>query len=157
MKAATASDEVWRNGFVKINRGREAGLGSEDRTDGETFTGTVWGDPVLRGVPGVNVNTVFFGPGGRTYWHSHERGQVLLATAGRGYVRTRAGDGGWVVEGDVVFAGGGEEHWHGAGGETFLVHTAVSLGETTWLEEVAEDDYRAAVGPGPGGETPPVG
>ena len=131
--------------IVKINRGREAGLASENRTDGDTFTGTVWADPVLRGVSGVNVNTVFFGPGGRTYWHSHEGGQVLLVTAGRGYVRTRAGQGEWVAGGDVVFSDGGEEHWHGAGGETFLVHTAVSLGETKWLEEVAEEDYRGAV------------
>jgi quercetin dioxygenase-like cupin family protein len=70
---------------------------------------------------------------------------VLLVTAGRGYVRTRAGGGDWVAAGDVVLAEPGEEHWHGAGGETFLVHTAVSLGETRWLEAVAEDDYRTAV------------
>jgi quercetin dioxygenase-like cupin family protein len=133
------------DGFMKINRGREADLASEDRTDADTFTGIVWADPVLRGAPGLTVNTVFFGPGGRTYWHRHDRGQVLLVTAGRGYVRTRADSGDWLAAGDVVYSEPGEEHWHGAGGETFLVHTAVSLGETKWLEEVAESDYRTAV------------
>jgi quercetin dioxygenase-like cupin family protein len=123
-------------------RGREAESTSEARSD--TFTGTVWGDPVLR-EPGVTVNDVFFAPGGRTYWHRHEHGQILLVGHGRGYVRTRAGDGGWVAAGDVVFFAPGEEHWHGAGGDTYLLHRAISLGETEWLDEVAEADYRAAV------------
>lgn len=130
---------------MRINRGREGEAPSEARED--TFTGTVWADAVLQGAPGVLVNDVFFSPGGRTYWHRHERGQVLLVTQGRGYVQTRGrGDGGWVTAGDVVFFEPGEEHWHGAGGETYLLHRAISLGETEWLEEVAEDDYRAAVG-----------
>jgi hypothetical protein len=45
-----------------------------------------------------------------------------------------------------VFFEAGEEHWHGAGDASYLVHTAISLGATEWLEEVAEEDYRAAVG-----------
>jgi quercetin dioxygenase-like cupin family protein len=131
---------------VKINRGREAGQPSEDRTDGATFTGTVWGDTALSGVPGAMVSDVFFGPGGRTYWHRHENGQILLITHGRGRVQTRAGEGSFVESGDIVFFHPGEEHWHGAAGDSYLLHRAISLGETEWLEEVAEDDYRGAVG-----------
>jgi quercetin dioxygenase-like cupin family protein len=131
---------------VKINRGREANAASEDRTDGVSFTGIVWGDSVLSGVPGVLVNTVFFGPGGRTYWHTHDNGQVLLVTEGRGRVQTRDGDGDFVTAGDVIFFHPGEEHWHGAVGDSFLVHTAISLGQTNWLDEVSDDDYRAAIG-----------
>jgi quercetin dioxygenase-like cupin family protein len=128
---------------MRINRGREADAASEARTD--SFTGTVWADAVLQDVTGVLVNDVFFDPGSRTYWHRHTQGQVLLVAQGRGYVQTRAGEGGWVAGGDVVFFEPDEEHWHGAGGETYLLHRAISLGETEWLEEVAEDDYRAAV------------
>jgi len=128
---------------MRINRGREADAASEPRTD--SFTGRVWADAVLEGVPGVLVNDVFFEPGARTYWHRHAQGQVLLVTQGRGRVQTRTGDGGWVAPGDVVSFEPGEEHWHGAGGETYLLHRAISLGETEWLEEVAEEDYRAAV------------
>jgi len=32
--------------------------------------------------------------------------------------------------------------WHGAAADTLLVHLAVSLGETRWRDEVAEDLYR---------------
>lgn len=128
---------------MKVNNGRVEGTSSEKRES--TFTGEVWADPVLADTPGVMVNTVFFTPGGRTFWHRHEQGQILFVTHGRGYVQTRSGEGRWVVPGDVVFFEVGEEHWHGAGGDSYMVHTAVSLGSTEWLDEVSEDDYRAAV------------
>jgi quercetin dioxygenase-like cupin family protein len=128
---------------VKINHGRVADAPSDQR--GPTFSGKVWADPVLQGVPGIVVNDVFFPPGGRTFWHRHEQGQILFVTHGHGYVRVRDGEGTWVAPGDVVFFEAGEEHWHGAGSESYLVHTAVSLGETEWLEEVSEEDYCADV------------
>jgi quercetin dioxygenase-like cupin family protein len=129
---------------MKVNRGREPGEPSEQR--GPTFTGTVWADPLLATQDGVMVNAVFFPPGGRTHWHRHERGQVLLVTAGRGYVQVRDGEGTWVAAGDVVHFPPGEEHWHGAGPESFLLHTAVSLGTTEWLEAVSPADYERSVG-----------
>ena len=50
---------------MKINRGREPGTTSEQRT--ATFTGEVWADPVLAETEGVVVANVFFTPGaGRT-------------------------------------------------------------------------------------------
>jgi quercetin dioxygenase-like cupin family protein len=127
---------------MKINRGREAGRASEQRT--ETFSGTVWADPVLTGVPGATVNTVVFSPAARTHWHHHDGGQILLVTHGRGYVQTREGDGDWIVAGDVVHFPPGEEHWHGAGPDSYLVHTAVSIGTTQWLTEVTDEEYQAA-------------
>jgi quercetin dioxygenase-like cupin family protein len=129
---------------MKINRGREAGSPSEQRT--ATFTGTVWADPVLSGAEGVNVVAVTFQPAARTHWHRHEAGQILFVTHGRGYVQTRGGEGAWVAAGDVVHFPAGEEHWHGAGPDTYLVHTAVSLGQTEWLTEVTDDEYGTAFG-----------
>jgi quercetin dioxygenase-like cupin family protein len=129
---------------MKVNRGRERGAPSEQR--GPTFTGTVWADPLLVTQDGVLVNAVFFPPGGRTHWHRHERGQVLLVTAGCGYVQVRDGEGTWVGAGDVVHFAPGEEHWHGAGPESYLLHTAVSLGTTEWLEAVSPADYERSVG-----------
>jgi quercetin dioxygenase-like cupin family protein len=128
---------------MKVNRGREAGAESQQRTD--TFTGVVWADPVLSGVPGTMVATVVFSPAARTHWHRHEAGQILLVTHGRGYVQTRNGDGAWVAAGDVVHFPPGEEHWHGAGPDSYLVHTAVSLGRTEWLTPVTDEHYRGAV------------
>jgi quercetin dioxygenase-like cupin family protein len=124
---------------MRIIRGRDAGTPSENRT--ETFTGTVWGDPVLAGDGDVAVNSVFFAPGARTYWHRHERGQVLHVTSGEGRVYSRDGNGGTIRAGDTVYIPAGEEHWHGAGGTTYLVHLAVSLGKTEWLTPVTDEEY----------------
>ena len=131
---------------MKLNRGREPGAASEERDS--TFTGTVWSDPVLRTDDGVTINTVIFPAGGRTHWHSHERGQILLVTHGCGYVQVRDGEGDWIGPGDVVHFPPGEEHWHGAGPESYMSHTAISLGATDWLDEVSADEYEASVGRG---------
>jgi len=121
-------------------RGRKDGQPSAQGTG--PFTGRAMLDPVLA-EPGIRVNSVFFEPGGRTYWHSHAGGQVLLGTAGRGLVETRDGDRKVIEAGDAVWAPPGEVHWHGAAPGSFLAHTAISIGETEWAEEVAEDRYRA--------------
>jgi quercetin dioxygenase-like cupin family protein len=125
---------------VKLIRGRQAAAASEQRS--ATFSGSVWADPVMPSQDGVTIAAVFFLPEGRTHWHHHEWGQVLLVTHGRGFVQVKDGEGGWVEPGDVVHFGPGEVHWHGAGPETFLAHTAISLGRTDWLDEVSADDYR---------------
>jgi quercetin dioxygenase-like cupin family protein len=126
---------------MEIARGRAEGKPSEVRTD--TFTGTVFGDPVLN-APGVTVGNVFFGPASRTYWHSHSGGQVLNVVKGRGLVGNRDGEAYFIEAADVVHAAEGEEHFHGGAPDSFVIHTAISMGRTTWLEEVSDDDYHAA-------------
>jgi len=44
----------------------------------------------------------------------------------------------------VIWAEPGEEHWHGACGDSLLTHMAVSHGTTEWDDEVGESDYTAA-------------
>jgi quercetin dioxygenase-like cupin family protein len=127
---------------MQINPGRARGLPSELRSS--TFTGTVWIDPVLGATDGVMVNNVFFAPGARTHWHRHERGQVLVVTSGEGRACTRGGEVQPIRAGDVVFFPPGEEHWHGGSPDSYVLHVAVSLGETDWLEPVADGDYRGA-------------
>lgn len=126
---------------MHVSHGRVAGKPSEQRT--ATFTGTVHMDPVLD-TGKVVINTVIFTPGAHTYWHSHPGGQLLIVTAGRGIVANRSGDVHIVGIGDVVWTEPGEEHWHGACGDTLMTHTAVSHGTTQWGAEVAEADYSAA-------------
>ena len=126
---------------MKINPGREAALPSQRRSD--TFTGEVWGDPVLESTGGVMINSVFFGPRSRTYWHRHELGQILYVTSGQGRIYARDGQGGIIRAGDTVWIPPGEEHWHGADAETYLVHLAISLGKSEWLDEVTEEEYGA--------------
>ena len=126
---------------MHVSHGRVTGKPSEQRT--ATFTGTVHMDPVLD-TGKVVINTVIFTPGAHTYWHSHPGGQLLIVTAGRGIVANRSGDVHVVGIGDVVWTEPGEEHWHGACGDTLMTHTAVSHGTTQWGAEVAEADYSAA-------------
>jgi quercetin dioxygenase-like cupin family protein len=127
---------------VKVNHGREPGQPSKPRSD--TFTGTVLADPIMEGIPDTLMASVSFPPGARTNWHRHERGQILMVTSGAGFARTRAGDSSPLAAGDVVWFPAGEEHWHGAGPDTYLVHTAISLGRTEWLEPVSDAQYREA-------------
>jgi len=57
-------------------------------------TGNSWADPVLGGEHGVTMGHVFFEPRARTYWHRHERGQILIVTSGIGLLFSRSGEGG---------------------------------------------------------------
>ena len=44
--------------------------------------------------------------------------------------------------GDVVWTPPGEEHWHGAPPDRFMVHAALWEGdETTWRELVTDEEY----------------
>jgi quercetin dioxygenase-like cupin family protein len=124
---------------MKVVRARMDGP-SVDRT-GSTFTGHVLADNVLRPTDGVVINSVLFNPGARTHWHRHEHGQILHVTSGEGRVMTREGETDTIRAGDVVFFQPGEEHWHGASATGYMVHLAISLGETEWLEEVVDETY----------------
>jgi quercetin dioxygenase-like cupin family protein len=122
---------------VIIMPGRSAELpNSTARSD--TFTGQVWSDPVLPATDGVTINTVFFPPGARTYWHHHEHGQILQVLAGSGQIRSEGGRVRELRAGDLVWVPPGERHWHGAGPGSYLIHIAISLGSTVWAEEVAD-------------------
>lgn len=120
-----------------IPGGRQAGAPTERRSD--TFSGEVWADPVLPRTGDVTVNHVFFTPGARSHWHSHEGGQLLHVTSGEGWVCERGGQRERIAAGDVVWTPAGEEHWHGATDLHALHHLAVSLGTTSWLEEVGPE------------------
>lgn len=109
------------------------------------FTGEVRADTILSGEPDIASHHVFFAPSARTFWHVHELGQLLFITAGAGVVVSRR-TAVQVRAGDAVWTEPGEEHWHGAVPNSFLVHTTVSLGGHVWLAEVGDDEYAAAVG-----------
>lgn len=123
-----------------IVEGKQSGAATERR--GPTFTGAVWADPVLPATDGVVINDVTFTPGAHTFWHSHERGQVLQVTAGEGVVCAEGGTPRIVRAGDTIWTPPGERHWHGATADSMMTHTAISLGSTEWAEEVSDDDYR---------------
>lgn len=115
----------------------------------ETFTGEVWIDPITRGLPpsGPTVTAVHFTPGARTAWHSHEGGQTLYVTEGRGLVQAR---GQAIVElnpGDVIFAPDGEEHWHGATPDRLMTHLSITEGTPHWGAHVTDAEYHGQARP----------
>ena len=117
------------------------------------FTGDAWWDVIYSGQEPsrARANTVKFAPGARTAWHSHGLGQTLYIVEGVALVRSR---GGPILEahpGDVVYTPPGEEHWHGAAPDRFMVHLALwenpgpdSGPETTWLDHVTDEEYHGA-------------
>jgi quercetin dioxygenase-like cupin family protein len=127
---------------MRIAKAARTGAPTEQR--GPTFTGRVWADPVLGAANGVMVNNVFFEPGARTHWHSHEVGQVLHVTHGEGFLRSKDGSGSKLAAGDVAHIPAGEVHWHGAAPESYLLHLAISIGATDWLEAVSDEEYAEA-------------
>ena len=98
----------------------------------ETFVGDVWLDPIVPPQDGITINSVGFLPGAHTYWHSHERGQILQVTSGEGWVCSAGGEPRLIRAGDTVWVPPGERHWHGATADSYMVHTATSLGTTNW-------------------------
>lgn len=116
----------------------------------ETFTGDVWVDPITRGLPPsqLTVSAVHFSPGAHTAWHSHDGGQTLYVTEGRGLVQARGEGPVRLKAGDVVFAPDGEQHWHGATPDDFMTHLSITEGAPHWGAHLTDEEYQAASNPG---------
>ena len=71
---------------IRIMRG-----GSQPSQQGatENFTGSVRVDPLFQANAPARASgsLVMFEPGARTAWHTHPLGQVLIVTAGTGWVQ----------------------------------------------------------------------
>jgi quercetin dioxygenase-like cupin family protein len=91
----------------------------------------------------VHVYRVEFPSGARTNWHTHSGPQWLLIVEGRIRVQRWGERPQDVNAGDAVVFAPGEKHWHGAVPGTSGTHIAVNINATTtWLEAVAESEYR---------------
>ncbi|MCS5498314.1 cupin domain-containing protein [Cnuibacter physcomitrellae] len=112
---------------------------------GDTFTGEVWRDTVIAKQDGIGAADVFFTPGARTFWHTHEGGQILFIRSGVGYV----GDEHEVIRveaGDTVWTPPGVRHWHGAVPDRSMLHTAMSIRGVEWGDAVTDEEYGRGVG-----------
>ena len=111
----------------------------------EHFTGRVWFGPLSHAEDRpLNALGVLFEPGARTDWHSHPEGQVLYVASGAGLVQTIDGETVEVGAGDVVHAPPGEEHWHGATSDSYMMHLSLTTGGATeWSpRKVTDEEYR---------------
>ncbi len=108
------------------------------------FTGRVRVDPLYNAsMPArVKANSVTFEPGARTAWHAHPLGQMLIVTAGCGWVQRDGGPVEEIRSGDVVWIQPDEKHWHGATAKTSMTHISISEvleGQPVeWMEKVTD-------------------
>jgi len=83
-----------------------------------------------------------FEPGARTYWHSHDNGQLLLVEKGKMRAQKRGQPMKEYGVGDSDYTGPNVVHWHGAAPDTELVQINIGFGGgSKWYEEVSADDY----------------
>ena len=118
---------------------------------GDWFAGAVYIDTVATpSEPSrLQAANVHFTPGARTAWHTHPRGQTIYVLEGVGRAQRRGGPVEVIRPGDRVFFEPGEDHWHGAAPNRFMVHIAMQeLDDTgtfvTWAEHVSDEEYNAA-------------
>jgi quercetin dioxygenase-like cupin family protein len=130
---------------MKITRNVSTTSGPSER-----FTGAVYADLIASPSPPSQVfsTNVHFAPGARTAWHIHTRGQTVFLTEGIGRCQRRGGPVEVIRAGDCVFFEPGEDHWHGAAPDRFMVHISIVEEDdegvdTLWGEHVTDEEYRA--------------
>ncbi|MDB4904448.1 MAG: cupin [Mucilaginibacter sp.] len=116
------------------------------------FTGIVWVktlvpiDSTFRCV----VGTVTFEPGARSYWHTHNAGQILLVTDGTGYTQEKGKPIRVVHKGDTIICPPNVAHWHGAAPGSSMTHISIipnaDKGVVTWLRPVTDQEYNGPRG-----------
>ena len=118
------------------------------RGPAESFTGTVWQEPIIEAPAPARVRAglVRFEPGARTAWHTHPLGQMLIVMAGCGLAQRDGEPVEQIRPGDVVWFSPGEKHWHGASPTSAMTHIAIQEAlngkVVDWMEKVSDDQYR---------------
>ncbi|MGO4294826.1 cupin domain-containing protein [Chitinophaga sp. RAB17] len=114
----------------------------------DNFTGTVWLENLIQAdsLNQNSVGSVTFEPGGRSKWHTHPAGQILLAIDGIGYYQEKGQPKKILRKGDAIKCPPGIPHWHGASPDSKFVQVAITgreKGETVWLEPVTDKQYNS--------------
>jgi quercetin dioxygenase-like cupin family protein len=114
----------------------------------EWFTGDVYIDTIATPAPPSRTAAaiVHFTPGAHTAWHTHPYGQTIFVTEGVGRCQREGGPVEEIRPGDRVFFEPGENHWHGAAPDRFMVHVAMQKADesgspVTWGRQVTDEEY----------------
>jgi quercetin dioxygenase-like cupin family protein len=115
------------------------------------FTGSVYIDTIAAPQPPARAAAalVHFTPGARTAWHTHPYGQTIYVTEGVGRCQRESGPVEEIRPGDRVYFEAGENHWHGAAPNRFMIHIAIQEADetgspVTWGRHVTDEQYNAA-------------
>jgi len=130
---------------IKVTR---SGEHSPTQAPAEHFTGSAIVDRFLieNGPSHTSGASVAFEPRARTAWHSHPLGQILIVTAGAGWVQQWGGQVQEIRQGDIVWIPPGIKHWHGATARTSMTHIGIQESldgkAVEWMEQVSDQQYR---------------
>jgi quercetin dioxygenase-like cupin family protein len=131
------------NEMVIVRAGSQASY----KGPAQYFTGSVRVDPLFGAhAPSTTAGAaVTFEPGGRSAWHTHPAGQLLIVTSGVGRVQQSGGPVQEIRPGDVIWTPPSVKHWHGAAPATAMTHIAIqdSVGgkNVEWLDKVSDEEY----------------
>jgi quercetin dioxygenase-like cupin family protein len=128
---------ITRSGERATSRGLEA-----------TFTGNVRVEALfpINAPSRMSGGSVTFEPGARSAWHTHPLGQVLIVTAGTGWIQQEGGEKQEIRAGDVIWTPPGVKHWHGGTATSSVMHIALQESldgkNVNWMEKVSDEQYR---------------
>ena len=145
--AKSAADEPFNSSLDDIRRTSLFGVGPLNSAYAQYFDGDSYLSMLT--VKQASVGNVTFAPGCRNHWHIHHAdkggGQILIATAGRGYYQEWGKSPQELRPGDVVNIPANVKHWHGAAPKSAFQHLAIEVpGENTsteWCEPVDSEMY----------------
>jgi quercetin dioxygenase-like cupin family protein len=143
--APTSPPAAQGGGELRIMR---AGSSPSARASDEWFSGAVRVDRLFTATAPSRMSggSVTFEPGARSVWHTHPVGQVLIVTAGVGWIQREGGPVEEMRPGDVIWIPPSLRHWHGAAATTGVTHIALQEhvdGQVVeWMERVTDEQYR---------------
>ena len=121
------------------------------RGPADWFTGDVYIDTIATpsDASAIGAASVHFTPSARTAWHVHPNGQTIWVTEGVGLCQREGSPIELIRPGDRVFFEPGENHWHGAAPNRFMVHIAMQQNDeagkggraVNWGEHVTDEQY----------------
>ena len=115
----------------------------------EWFTGDAYYISLVKAdsIHSTLVGNVYFEPSGRSHWHSHPSGQILIITDGIGYHQIEGKEIEVLKKGDVVKCPPNVKHWHGASPEEGLQQLYIipntEKGIVEWMEPVTDEVYNS--------------
>ncbi|HVV43366.1 MAG TPA: cupin domain-containing protein [Nitrobacter sp.] len=128
---------------IRTNGSTPAMIGTADNFTGQAVISALY--PPTE-ITRASTGLVNFAPGARTVWHTHPAGQMLIVTAGQGWVQEDGKERRVINPGDVVWIPAGVKHWHGATATSPMTHIALSYVKdgknVDWLEAVSDEQYR---------------
>lgn len=133
-----------RDKSVKVIRNQTPTKGSADYFTGNVTVESRFSSEIPDSYQGGIVNFV---AGSRTAWHTHELGQLLIVTSGKGLVQRWGDPAQEIRKGDVVWIPPHQKHWHGGAPDSPMTHIAIvderNGVSTQWMEKVSDEQYGA--------------